>query len=289
MLIFRRISTSGLPCKAQGLFRGMGRPRPVGRQFVSLALCLCTGHLLFLGGWYKGSRPRTARFCSPSMPEVRLSYFEGYGLAEQTRWMMAAANIEWEQVALHHHEEFLNLRKEGKLLFGQLPLLEIDGLRLVQSQAMMRYVAQRGKLWGSTAEEAALIDMVAEGVKDARGVVVSYPFTPEKEMLAAEVPARTAKQLQPLEALVQKRPDGTLGFVSSGLCAADVLLAELVEELLNIKPDSMAPYPMLGQLHKQVVALPSLRSYLDGPLRFPFPKGVVGEKYVQNVQTVLGR
>ena len=48
------------------------------------------------------------------------------------------------------------------------------------SQAMMRYVAQRGKLWGSTPEEAALIDMVAEGVKDARGVVVSYPFTPEK-------------------------------------------------------------------------------------------------------------
>ena len=31
-------------------------------------------------------------------------------------------------------QEFLNLRKEGKLLFGQLPLLEIDGLRLVQSQ-----------------------------------------------------------------------------------------------------------------------------------------------------------
>ena len=69
---------------------------------VSLGLCLCTGHLLFLGGWYKGSCPRTAprqiwglypitgithciltlvasvldsllnqaRFCSPSMPEA---------------------------------------------------------------------------------------------------------------------------------------------------------------------------------------------------------------------------
>ena len=27
---------------------------------VSLTLCLCTGQLLFLGGWYKGSRQRTA-------------------------------------------------------------------------------------------------------------------------------------------------------------------------------------------------------------------------------------
>ena len=32
-------------------------------------------------------------------------------------------------------QEFLALRQEGKLMFGQLPLLEIDGLRLVQSQA----------------------------------------------------------------------------------------------------------------------------------------------------------
>ena len=44
----------------------------------------------------------------------------------------------------------------------------------------MRYVAKRGNLWGSTPEEAAFIDMVAEGIKDARGIVVSYPFTPEK-------------------------------------------------------------------------------------------------------------
>ena len=83
---------------------------------------------------------------------------------------------------------------------------------------MVRYVAQRGKLWGTTPEESAFIDMVLEGIKDARGVVVSYPFTPEKAglpaklrhtlcvavtpsfflcanrkaMLAAEVPARTA-------------------------------------------------------------------------------------------------
>ena len=35
--------------------------------------------------------------------------------------------------------------------------------------------------------------------------------------------ARTAKQLQPLESMVRKQPNGTLGFVASGLCAADVL------------------------------------------------------------------
>ena len=65
---------------------------------------------------------------------VRLTYFAGWGLAEQTRWVLAATGVEWEQVALETHEEFTALRDDGSLLFRQLPLLEIDGLKLTQSQ-----------------------------------------------------------------------------------------------------------------------------------------------------------
>ena len=36
--------------------------------------------------------------------------------------------------------------EEGKLLFNQLPLLEIDGLNLTQSTAIVRYVAEKGDL-----------------------------------------------------------------------------------------------------------------------------------------------
>lgn len=218
---------------------------------------------------------------------VRLTYFAGYGLAEQTRWMLAAAGISWQQVALQTHQEFLALRQQGKLLFGQLPLLEIDGLRLVQSQTMLRYVAQRGKLWGNNPGESATVDMIAEGIKDARGVVVSFPFTPDQASLAAEVPSRIAKQMGALEAAVQRRADASLGFIPSGLSAADVLLAELVEEVLNIRADAMAPYPNCTALHKQVVGLPNIQAYLKGPQRFPFPRGRDGQIYVQNVQAVL--
>jgi glutathione S-transferase len=64
----------------------------------------------------------------------RLTYFEGWGLAEQARWMLAASDIAFEQIALQEHADFAALRDSGALMFRQLPLVEIDGLKLVQSQ-----------------------------------------------------------------------------------------------------------------------------------------------------------
>ena len=63
---------------------------------------------------------------------VKLTYFHGWGLAEPARWMLAASGIDFEQVNLNAHAEFESLRSSGMLLFGQLPLLEIDGLQLVR-------------------------------------------------------------------------------------------------------------------------------------------------------------
>ena len=50
-----------------------------------------------------------------------------------------------------------------------------------------------------------------------------------------------------------------------------------------------AAYPKLVALHKRVVAVPSLRAYLDSERRYPFPEGDIGVAYVANVNTVLDR
>lgn len=44
---------------------------------------------------------------------------------------------------------------DGKLLFKQVPLLEIDGLELVQTPAIVRYIARKGGLYGHSNEESA--------------------------------------------------------------------------------------------------------------------------------------
>ena len=238
---------------------------------------------------------------------VTLTYFHGWGLAEQTRWVLAAAEVPFENVCLDTHAQFLALKEGGNLLFGQLPLLEIDGLELVQSQAMVRYVAARGggKLIGDTPAECALVDMVAEAVRDARGIVVGTPFASDRAEHLAKLQAVLDKYLPKFEAVLATAAataaaaggsgDGG-GILASGkLCYGDVLLGELLDSLEGLRPGCTtapdgAAYPLLGALHKKILALPGVASYLASGNRFPFPtEGPVNDAYVQNVYTVLGR
>merc|ERR1711935_289920 len=224
-------------------------------------------------------RPATAHTMA------HLTYFAGWGLA--------AADIEFTQTAFETHDQFTALQDSDKLLFRQLPLLEIDGLNLVQSQAMIRYVARRSGLDGDTPAQAALNDMLCEGIRDCRGLVVMFPFncakmTPEEiEAQSDAMPTAVAKQMVAFEKTLTDNP--AVGFLESGLCTADVLLCELVEELTGIREDTCAAYPKVLALHQRVRALPQIAKYLESDRRFPLAIGEVGTVYVANVNAVLGR
>lgn len=75
----------------------------------------------------------------------------GRGLADQIRWMLAASEISFTQRIVDSRKKFLKM-KERQLPFGQLPLLQIDGLEIVQSQSIVRYLARRANLTGQNSE-----------------------------------------------------------------------------------------------------------------------------------------
>lgn len=66
-----------------------------------------------------------------------LTYFKGRGRGELIRLMLEVTGTEYKERTITKSllEE---LRARGDLYFQQLPLLEIDGLKLVQSAAIVR-------------------------------------------------------------------------------------------------------------------------------------------------------
>ncbi|KAJ6650379.1 hypothetical protein lerEdw1_010667 [Lerista edwardsae] len=85
----------------------------------------------------------------------KLTYFNGRGRMESVRWLLASAGQEFEETFVETREQYLKLIKDGKLLFDQIPLVEMDGLKLVQTKAILNYLAGKYNLYGKDLKERA--------------------------------------------------------------------------------------------------------------------------------------
>jgi hypothetical protein len=139
-----------------------------------------------------------------------LYYFEGRGLADQIRWMMAATNVEFTQKVLKKRTKFLEMAGR-QLPFGQLPLLQIDGMEIVQSQAAVRYLAKRAGLQGKSPADELKCDMISEAVRDILPLLLAAPF--RKYSATGAVPARNEKEWAAHSKLAKEK----WGFIGSRL------------------------------------------------------------------------
>ncbi|XP_072014445.1 hematopoietic prostaglandin D synthase-like isoform X2 [Amphiura filiformis] len=97
------------------------------------------------------------------MPKYKLINFPVRGRAELTRYMFAQAGVEYED----HRIEFANWPTlKPTMPTGTLPVLEIDGKRISQSQAIARYVAREFNLAGDNNLEMAQNEQVMETLID---------------------------------------------------------------------------------------------------------------------------
>lgn len=220
---------------------------------------------------------------------VTLTYLHGRGRAEQARMMLAATNVHFKNKCLDTSEEMEALRAAGDLSFNQLPLLEIDGLKIVQSQTINRYLARRGGLYGTNDIEAMQCDTIADGVGDFMVGWLGYPFSSDKKQFLKENSQGGINKYAPrLESLVASNKDSQYS-VGKQLTYADVLLADVCTNYTELLGEEwITLFPKMKAIRDMVCSLPSVRKYLESDQRHPFPHGKIGEVYRANVNTVFG-
>jgi hypothetical protein len=119
------------------------------------------------------------KFARSMMPAATptLHYFDARGRAEAIRLAFIDNNFDFVEHSFtkkqwgQHTPDGLkaNMTQAGMLAFGQVPMLEIDGVTLTQSHTILRFVARREGWydWYSNIEQGA-IDMAADGTEDVR-------------------------------------------------------------------------------------------------------------------------
>ncbi|KAA8577911.1 hypothetical protein FQN60_017444 [Etheostoma spectabile] len=99
--------------------------------------------------------------------KVVLHYFNGRGKMESIRWLLTVAEVEFDEIYLTTREQYEKLLSDGALMFQQVPMVEIDGMKLVQTKAILKYIAEKYNLHGKDLKDRVMIDMYSEGIFDS--------------------------------------------------------------------------------------------------------------------------
>jgi glutathione S-transferase len=214
---------------------------------------------------------------------IKLHYFNGRGRAETTRWMLAINRLTFENVPVDSPNALTMLRLTGKLPFDQMPLLEIDELKLSQSSAMVRYLARRGGFYGKNDFEGLWCDMIAGAVADFAEVAMQAAFKPTREIAIVALKAGFKKFGPRFESRLRENGSGFC--VGVGVTFADVVLVEALSAYRDWCPDILADTPELMSLYNCILSYPGVADYLISKQRY----AVAGDDYVIDVASVLQR
>jgi glutathione S-transferase len=198
------------------------------------------------------------------MTGYKLTYFNGRGRAEIVRLVFAAAGVAYEDIRLER-ADWPAIKPTTP--FGQVPMLEFDGIKLCQSNAIARYLARKFHLAGKTDEDQARADMIMDCFEDTMKPVMTFFFetdetrkeTLKKKALEEQLPTSLAG----LEALLKANHGGDGFFVGTELTWADLGFIGLVGWLSMAGADAqLAKYPKLVALRERVEKVPKVAAWL---------------------------
>ncbi|XP_023264225.1 glutathione S-transferase 3-like [Seriola lalandi dorsalis] len=213
--------------------------------------------------------------------KVVLHYFNGRGKMETIRWLLTVAEVDFDEVHLTTREQYEKLLSDGSLMFQQVPMVEIDGMRLVQTKAILNYIAEKYNLHGQNLKDRVLINMYSEGLIDLMEMIMILPFSSDVEAKLKNIQTKAKERYLPV---FEKALSGPIYLVGGKLSCADVELLECTLMLEEKFPGILADFPNVKSFQGRMTQIPAISRFLQpGSKRKPQPD----ETYVKTVMEVF--
>jgi len=200
------------------------------------------------------------------MAKLKLTYFDFHGgRGEPARLALAIGGIEFEDDRIPLSEW---PRRKAGTPFGAVPVLEVDGQTVTQSNGINRYVGKLTDLYPTDPWQAALCDEAMDAVEDITLKVVATFDLPEAQK-KAERQVLVEGPLRLYLTRLQERLEahGGLYFAGDRLSVADLKVFVWIGHLKSGKldhiptdlPDRIAP--KLVKHYERVKAVPEIKAY----------------------------
>jgi len=197
------------------------------------------------------------------MPEYKLQYFDFRALGEPIRLIFIAAGVPFEDDRIPR-EDWPN--QKNKIPFGKVPVLYVDGKRLIQSVAISRFLAKRHNLVHEDPLLDARCDEVADSLLELRTLFVQYFLEKDetrKEVLKSNLLTESfPRNFGILNELIGEH--GGPYVVGKKLTWVDLTIASWIDvwEDTILTPEFVKGYPAVQKLKNAVFSIPSIQEYV---------------------------
>jgi glutathione S-transferase len=192
-------------------------------------------------------------------------YWKIRGLAQPIRLLLAYTGTEYENKLYeagppptYDRSEWLSVKFNLGLDFPNLPYYIDDDVKLTQSTAIIRYIARKHNLMGTTDQEKARVDMVECQLEDFRKGFTSLCYSPDHDKLKPAYLNDLPGKLKLFSDFLGSNPY----FAGSSLSYADFLVYEMLDQHKLFSPGCLDQYPNLKQFTERIEALPAIAAYM---------------------------
>ena len=201
----------------------------------------------------------------------KLTYFPVRARAEPIRIILTLAGADWEDHRNMTDDDLDALNQKGICPYGQLPILEFDGVVLAQSMAILRYLAREYGFLPETSLEIAVADGIVDQIQDCVLKVIRMWFTKdqiEKKKIKQDFDGDLFPQnLTYFEKILSQHCKGKTFFFGDKITYADINFFCFVNGFILAGQLEVPPildnYPGLTQLYKAILNEPGLCAYLE--------------------------
>ncbi|XP_004852687.1 glutathione S-transferase P [Heterocephalus glaber] len=202
------------------------------------------------------------------VPPYTIVYFLSRGHCEAMRMLLADQGQSWK-------EEVVTLETWGRgplkasCLFEQLPKFQDRDLALYQSNAILCYLDRSFGLYSKDQQEAALVDMVNDGVEDLIRCCshLLHNYEKGKAQCAQELPG----DLKPFEFLLAQNKGGQGFIVGEQISFANYNLLDLLLNHQVLAPGCLDAFPLLLAYMMCLSAWPKLKAFLASSYHVNWP------------------
>jgi len=189
---------------------------------------------------------------------VKIGYWSLRGLGSHIRYLLEYAGEDYEEVRYSQPNEWFDVKFKSGLDFPNLPWMEDEDIKISQSGAIIRYLAEKHGLHGKDPKERATLEMLEAEAHDFHMAYARVVYNPDFDNLKEGLHSSQKTKLEQLESFLGEKKF----FGGETPKLPDFHLYEIITIHTVLFPDYKEKFPKLMAYLQRFEELPKIKAHL---------------------------